>query len=131
MPRSPPYPYLFLSQPHKQTSILSGRCTVGFRVPILFLQQLSPSGSGVRCPQPPGSGKRVQSYTGSWWSPGRHTSQESGFSIRPSEKQKEHSRSQSSSKHPPRIWSWLGRSSHSSICMAMEKIVMWYLSSED
>ena len=60
-----------------------------FRVAIL-LQQLSPSGSGVHCPQSPcgGPGKHVPCYTGSWWSPGRHGSQESGLSICPSEKQK-------------------------------------------
>ena len=44
------------------------------RVAILS-QQLSPSGSGARCPQPPcnGSRKLVPCYTGSWWSPGRHS----------------------------------------------------------
>ena len=48
---------------------------VGFRVTILW-QQLPPSGSGVRYSQPPcsSSGKHVLSYTGSWWSPGKHTS---------------------------------------------------------
>ena len=31
MPRSFPYPYLFLSRMHKQISILSGRCSWGFQ----------------------------------------------------------------------------------------------------
>ena len=55
---------------------------VGFKITILS-QQLSPSGSGLHCSQPPciGSRKHVPCYTGSWWSPGRHTSQESGFSV--------------------------------------------------
>ena len=41
---------------------------MGFKVAIL-LQQLSPSGSGVCCPQPPcsGPGKHMLCYTGSWW----------------------------------------------------------------
>ena len=47
---------------------------MGFRVAILS-QQLSPSGSGVPCPQPPcsGSGRHAQCYAGSWWGPGRHS----------------------------------------------------------
>ena len=55
---------------------------MGFRVAILLLQ-LSPSGSGVHCPQSlcSGSGKYVLCYTGSWWSLGNHTSQESVFSV--------------------------------------------------
>ena len=35
-----------------------------------------------------GSGKHVPCCTGSWWCPGRHTSQESVFSVYPLEKQK-------------------------------------------
>ena len=60
-------------------------CTlVGFRVAILS-QQLSPSGSGECCSQPPcsGPGKHVPCYTGSRCSPGRHTSHESDFSVCP------------------------------------------------
>ena len=59
MPRSSPYPYLFLSQLHKQVSIPSGRCSCDFQSHLL--QQLYPSGSGVHCPQPlcSGSGKRA------------------------------------------------------------------------
>ena len=54
------------------------------------MQQLSPSGSGVHFSQPPrsGAGKRVLCYSGCWWSPGRHTSQEGDFSVCPPEKQK-------------------------------------------
>ena len=33
-------------------------------------------------------GKHVPCYTGSWWSPGKQMSQQSGFSVPPSEKQK-------------------------------------------
>ena len=62
---------------------------VSFRITIL-LKQLSPSGSGVLCAQPPFSspGKHTLSYTVSWWKKERHTSQESVFSVSPSEKQK-------------------------------------------
>ena len=69
-----PIPRVFLSRLSKEISILSGMCTVGFRLAILW-QQLSPSGSGVRCSQPPdrGSGKHVPPYTGWWWGPGRHS----------------------------------------------------------
>ena len=93
---------------------------MGFKI-VILLRQLSLSRSGVHCPQPPSSspGKRVPCYTGSWWNPGRHTSQESGFSVCPSEKQKstvsaflatvQHSR------HLPRTHAWFGRSLHSSI----------------
>ena len=86
-------------------------------------QHLSPSGSGVHCPQPPcsGSGKHVPCYTGSWWSPARNTSQDCGFSGCPLEKPKyatQLSWSQFSSKHLPRIRVWLGRSLHSSISSA-------------
>ena len=117
MPRSFPHPYLFLRWLSKQVSIPSGRCSWGFRVAILS-QQLSPWGSGVRCPRPPcnGSGKHVPCYSGSWWSPGRHMSQESDFSICPSLKQKSAAQqSQFGSKHLPRIHACLGRSPHSSI----------------
>ena len=89
-----------------------------FRVAILS-QQLSPSGSGVRCLQPPcsGSGKQAPCYIGPWWSSGRHTSQESGLSVCPSEKQKSTFlvRVQFRSKHLSRIRAWLGRSPHNSI----------------
>ena len=51
MPQSPPYPYLFLRWPHSFLSPLK-YTLVGFSVTI-FLQQLSLSGSGVCCPQPP------------------------------------------------------------------------------
>ena len=95
---------------------------MGFRVTVLS-QQLSPAGSGVCCPQPPcnGSGKHVLCYTGSRWSRGRHTTQECGFSIHLSDKQKsaiQHSQSQFSSKHLPQIHAWLGRFPHSSISSA-------------
>ena len=58
MARSSPSPYLSVSQSHKQISIPLGCAFVGFRVTILS-QQLSPSGCGVCCSQPPcsGSGK--------------------------------------------------------------------------
>ena len=51
---------------------------------------LQVSGSGVHCTQPPCSGSRrhVLCYPGSWWSPGRHMSQDSDFSVCPSQKQK-------------------------------------------
>ena len=52
----------------------------------------------------------------SWWSPGRHMSQESDFSICPSLKQKSAAQqSQFGSKHLPQIHACLGRSPHSSI----------------
>ena len=75
------------------SSVFSAGCTnsppsplegapVGFRVTILS-QQLSPSGSGVCCSQPPcsGWGKHAPCYTGSQWSPRMPASQESGFSV--------------------------------------------------
>ena len=42
----------------------------------------------VYCPQSPrsSSGKQVPCYPDSWWSPEKHTYQESGFSVCPSEK---------------------------------------------
>ena len=46
---------------------------MGFKV-IILSQQLSPSGSGVHCPQPPCRscpGKHMLCYTASWWSPGK------------------------------------------------------------
>ena len=78
---------------------------VGFRVSILS-QQLSPSGSGVCCSQPPcsGSGKHVPCDPGSWWGPGRCMTQENDFSIHPSGQQKpatQHSWSQFSFKSLP------------------------------
>ena len=56
----------------------------------ILLRQLSPSGSGACCSQPPwsGLGKHVLCYTGSWWGSGRHTFQGSGFSVCPPEKPK-------------------------------------------
>ena len=107
-PEVPPV-LLFPSASHRNRFPSSLECALlGFRVAILS-QQLSPSGSGVYYSQPPctGSGKHVLCYTGSWWSPERHMSQESSFSVCPSEKQKcstLHSWSQFSSKHVSRIW---------------------------
>ena len=65
-PGSPPHP-------NRSPSCLE-RALVGLRVTILS-QLLSPSGPGVCSSQPPssGSGKHVPRYTGSWWSPGRHS----------------------------------------------------------
>ena len=78
-----------LSLPCKQVSILSGRCTVRLRAAI-FSQHSSLSGSGVHCSQAScSSSAHVLCYTGSQWGPGRHVSPESGFSIRPSEKQQQ------------------------------------------
>ena len=61
-PRSPAYPYLFLSQLCKQVSIHSGKCSCSFRVAIL--QQVSPAESGVHCPQPPCFGKTCITLNG-------------------------------------------------------------------
>ena len=88
----PEVPHVLICRPasHANKSLSSLECAlVGLRVAILS-QQLSPSGSGARCSQPPGSGSGNHGpcYTGSWWGPGRPTSQGSGFFIRPSEKQK-------------------------------------------
>ena len=60
------------------------------------------------CPQPPrGSlGNHVPCYTGSWWSPGRHTSQESGLFVCPAEK----SITVQHSRDLPQICAWLRRS---------------------
>ena len=89
MPRSSPYPYLFLSQLCKQSSIPLECALVGFRVTIL-LQQPSASGSGVCFSQSPcsGLGKHVPCYTQSWWSPRKHMCQDRGLSVHPPEKQK-------------------------------------------
>ena len=89
----------------------------------MLLQQLSPSGSGVHSSQLPCniSGKHVPCYIASWWGLGRHMSQNSGFFVHPSEKQKsaaQHSWSQFSSKHLSGICAWLGRSLQSSISFA-------------
>ena len=88
---------------------------MGFRITIL-LQQLSPSGSGVNCPQPQcsGPGKHVPCYSRSWCNPGRHVPQENGLSICFSEKQKsafciQHSR------HLSQIRAGFGRFLHSFI----------------
>ena len=87
---------------------------MAFRVAIL-LQELSPSGSGVFvlnfCVLVQ---ENMLCYCGSQWSPGRHMSQESGFSIHPLEKQKStvwaFPAKLQSSGHLPWICAWLGRS---------------------
>ena len=90
MPRRSPAPYLFLSWSHKQVSILSRRCPCGFqsRHPLAaaLLQDLGCAVLSLHAVS--GSGKHMLCYTGSWCSPGRHTSQKSAFSVHPSEKQK-------------------------------------------
>ena len=106
MPRSSPFPYLFLSQLHRLPSSLEG-ALVGFRVAILS-QQLSPSRSGIPCSQPPcsSSGKHVPIE---WLL--RMSFREAGIcrSAFPVTTQLQ---------ALPQICVWLGRSLHSSISSA-------------
>ena len=89
MPRSSPAPYLFLSQLHKQVSRPSGTCTCEVQSRHPLAAALSCSIGGVlSSASMRWSRKLVLCYTGSQWSPGRHMFQESGFSVRASEKQK-------------------------------------------
>ena len=89
VPRSSPFPYLSLSQSCTQISIL-------FWNVLLWVSE-SPSSGSNSLLQDLGCAtlslqvavqENVLSYTGSWWSPGKHTSQESDFSVCLSEKQK-------------------------------------------
>ena len=85
---------------------LSGRCACGFQVAVLSQQQLSP-GSGARGSQPPRGGSGRHACVTLGHSGSREAqSQDSDFSIRPSEKQKSATQnpgSRFSPKRPSRV----------------------------
>ena len=128
MPRSTPHPYLFLSRVCKQVFIPSGRWSFGFQSSSSHSSSLLLD-LGYIVLSLHGSGKHVPCYTGSWWSLGRYTSQEGGFSVHPSEKQKSVAQqSQLSSKHISQIHAWLGNFLHSSIsCLLTPFPPAWLL----
>ena len=109
-------PYLFLSRLCKQVSIPSGRCSCGFQSdhPLAVALSFRIWGTLFSASMLMVQGNMCHVTMDH----GRHTSPESGFSVRTSEKPKsvvQHSQPQFSSKHFPQIRAWLGRSLHSSI----------------
>ena len=108
--RSSPYLYLFLSQLSKEISILWGMCICGFqsRCPLVAALSFRIWGA-LSLPPCSSPGIHVPCYTGSWWSLGRHTSQDGGLYVL------QRSRSQHSlftvqhPKHLTWICAWLGR----------------------
>ena len=113
MPRSSPSPHLFLSRLCKQVSIPSGRCTCGSQSRHPLAAAVSSRVWGALFPASMQWFRETCAVL-HWVMVGSRQaqSQESGFSARPSEKQKsatQHSWSQFSSKHLPRICAWLGR----------------------
>ena len=89
MLRSSPYPYLSISWPHKQISILSGRCTCGFQSCHPLEAALSFRIWGVLYPASMQWFRKTCCVTlGHGGIQGDIRPQESGFSTHPSEKQK-------------------------------------------